>query len=119
MLDQHQKTLDNIKRILLRQQKEVEENLKAVEKHDPAKDSILAEASEPGTESWIAEGHVKATALGTQLKEVAGSVKAALLKIKQGNYGICEKCHKRIETKRLLAIPTTRFCMSCSKKTSK
>jgi DnaK suppressor protein len=38
-------------------------------------------------------------------------VNAALEKIKNGNYGVCEKCGKEIEIERLKAVPEAKFCM--------
>jgi len=37
----------------------------------------------------------------------------ALQKIEKGTYGSCESCQKRIPTKRLKAMPYTRYCISC------
>lgn len=116
MLTLTQKTLDNIKKVLLRQEKEVTEELKNMEKADPATVQSLAEASEPGTDSWIAEGHSRAVALGTQLQTVGMSIRKALDKIRRGTYGKCEKCKKSIELNRLLAMPTAALCLSCTKK---
>lgn len=116
MLDFPKKTLQSIKNLLLRQQKEVEKNLKEVEDDDPAKSDSLAEASEPGTDSYIADTHTKIVALGNQLKKTSSNIRAALLKIKKGTYGKCEKCGKQIELGRLLAMPTAQYCLSCSKK---
>lgn len=42
-------------------------------------------------------------------------VNSALEKIKNGKYGICEKCEKEIEESRLDAIPSATLCMSCIK----
>lgn len=42
-------------------------------------------------------------------------VEAALDKIKKGSYGQCENCKKKIEIKRLEAIPEARLCLKCSK----
>lgn len=43
-------------------------------------------------------------------------VKRALEKIEKGkNYGICEKCGKKIEEKRIKTIPETKFCSKCTK----
>lgn len=114
-----QTTLEVIKKYLLRQQKEVEKNLKTVEQDDPATQPALAESSEPGTDSWIAENHISTMALGNSLKLAAGSVRKALIKIKEGKYGQCEKCGKQIEVGRLLAMPTASLCLSDSKKTSR
>lgn len=119
MLNFPTKTINNIKRVLLRQQKEVEKNLKEVEEDDPAKGDGLVEASEPGTDSFIAESHTRTVVLGSQLKKTNTSIKTALSKIGKGTYGKCEKCGKQIELGRLLAMPTAQYCLSDSKKTSK
>lgn len=44
------------------------------------------------------------------------NINKALEKIKKGNYGICEKCGKPIEEKRLLAMPEAETCSQCQKK---
>ena len=48
-------------------------------------------------------------ALETKLKHVD----LALEKIKQGKYGICEKCGKEISEERLGVIPETKICGQC------
>ncbi len=35
---------------------------------------------------------------------------------KQGLFGICEKCHKKIDKKRLRALLYARLCITCQKK---
>ncbi len=110
------RTINYIKKRLIRQEKEVEKNLKEVEEDDPAKPPDLAESSEPGTDSYIADTHTKALILERQLKNAKTSIKDALLKIKNGTYGKCEKCGKQIEIGRLLAMPTARLCLTDSKK---
>ena len=119
MLDFPTKTLSHIKNLLTRQQKEVEKNLKEVEEDDPARGDGLAESSEPGIDSYIADTHTKIVVLGEQLKKTNNNIKAALLKIKNGIYGKCEKCGKQIEVGRLLAMPAAAYCLSCSKKSPK
>lgn len=44
------------------------------------------------------------------------TIEQALKKIKKGTYGKCERCGKEIKKERLLAVPETRFCFSCSQK---
>lgn len=119
MLNFPAKTINYIKSLLIRQQKEVEKNLKEVEETDPAKSDALAESSEPGTDSYIADIHTKTVVLGTQLKKVNSSITEALSKIRKGTYGKCEKCGRQIEIGRLLAMPTAMLCLSCSKKSVK
>lgn len=119
MLNFPKKTLIFIKNHLQRQEKEVDKNLKVVKEGDPATDRSLAESSEPGTDSYIADSHTKTMVIESKLKEAKTGIKTALLKIKKGTYGKCEKCKKQIEVGRLLAMPTAQFCMSCSQKSSK
>ena len=115
MLNFPKETLKFIKKYLLRQQKQVDKNLKEVSEDDPAKSPALAETSEPGTDSYIADTHAKSVVLEKHLKDTKTSIRAALLKIKNGIYGKCEKCGKQIEVGRLLAMPTAQYCLSCSK----
>lgn len=117
MLNFPTKTLSLIKRLLLRQQKEVEDNIKEVEQDDPVKGEVPVESSEPGTDSYIADTHSKAVVLGQQLKKTSSNIKNALSKIAKGTYGKCEKCGQQIEIGRLMIVPTAQYCVSCSKKT--
>lgn len=119
MLSFPEKTLEFIRNHLLRQQREIDKNIKEVSKDDPAKSPALAESSEPGTDSYIADTHTKKVVLGNQLKNAKTSIKVALSKIKKGGYGKCEKCGRQIGLGRLLAMPTAQYCLSCSKKSFK
>jgi len=43
------------------------------------------------------------------------NINKALRKIAEGNYGICEKCGKPIDIKRLSAFPSATACMDCKR----
>ncbi len=45
------------------------------------------------------------------LHQLLSSVDAALSRLQQGTFGICETCHDTIETDRLLCNPLLRFCL--------
>lgn len=47
----------------------------------------------------------------SSLRQLLGSVDAALARIKAGTFGICEQCHESIEADRLLCDPLVRFCL--------
>lgn len=49
--------------------------------------------------------------LEARLKEIV----EALHKIKTGTFGVCEKCQKDIEIKKLDVNPASDFCINCSK----
>ena len=119
MLNFPTKTINYIKSLLVKQQKEVEKSLKDVEEEDPAKSDGLVESSEPGTDSYIADTHTKTVVLEAELKKTHTGINAALSKITKGTYGKCEKCGKQIGIGRLLAMPTAAYCVSCSQKSSK
>ncbi len=118
MLNFPKTTLEFIKSHLIRQQREVDKNLKGIEEDDPAKSPALAESSEPGTDSYIADTHAKAVILKDSLVKMKNSIKLTLSKIKIGTYGKCDNCGKWIEEERLKALPTAGLCLSCSKKKS-
>lgn len=44
------------------------------------------------------------------------NVNKALKRIEEGNYGMCKKCGKPINPKRLEAFPSATACMDCKKK---
>lgn len=111
-------TLDKIKKLLLRKQKKVEEDLKTVEKDDPVMNSGQVESSEPGTDSWLADVHSRAVAVKINLQQILERTKKALDKLKSGKYGRCERCNKMIEAERLDVMPDAHLCISCSQKTS-
>jgi len=50
--------------------------------------------------------------LETSLKDI----NLALEKIRNGKYGICEKCGKEIPEERLRVHPEARFCLKCENK---
>jgi len=43
-------------------------------------------------------------------------LQGAIMRIDRGVFGICEVCEGRISERRLLAIPTSRFCIACMEK---
>lgn len=116
MLNLPQKTFHKIKNILHRQQRELLEEIKTIDKDDPIRSDGLAGSSEPGTDSWLAEVHGKALAFKQNMEGLLNKTKDALTNLKKGKYGHCEVCGKHIEVERLEAIPTATLCLSCSKK---
>lgn len=108
-------TFEKFKNLLLKQQKEVEEEIKSLEKDDPVNSLDMAESSEPGTDSWMADTHGRVVAVKQTLQELLSKIKKSLMAMKSGKYGKCENCGKPIEEERLKAMPTATLCISCSK----
>lgn len=42
-------------------------------------------------------------------------IDSALIRIAEGNYGVCLACHETIAPERLAATPETAFCAQCQK----
>jgi len=61
------------------------------------------------------EEYVSLLTLTQKLEKKLEEINAALKKIKEGNYGICEKCKKEIELERLMVCPEAKFCLKCEK----
>jgi DnaK suppressor protein len=51
--------------------------------------------------------------LGERDSQVVADIDQALLRIKEGTYGICARCSKPIDERRLEAIPTARYDAPC------
>jgi DnaK suppressor protein len=68
-------------------------------------DSNFADSSQVTAERGEAER------LATELQETLDEVDAALGRLHDGTYGVCEACGKPIGEARLEAIPMARFCI--------
>jgi len=51
--------------------------------------------------------------LGDRDREKLHSIDEALLRIDEGEYGVCEECEEEIPLGRLKAMPFTRHCVKC------
>lgn len=116
MLNLPQQTLSKIKKALYRQQKDVNERIKSLDKEDPVLSQNVAEAGESGTDSWMAEVHGRMSSIKGDFLDLSVKIKNSLFRIKKGTYGKCECCGKDIEAERLEAMPTATLCIVCSKK---
>ena len=54
-----------------------------------------------------------AFSLGERESQMVADIDQALLRIKEGTYGICARCGKPIDERRLEAMPTARYDASC------
>jgi DnaK suppressor protein len=62
-----------------------------------------------------AEEFANQLSLRKALHDKINNISIALEKIKEGNYGVCERCGQQIETTVLHAAPESRFCKKCKK----
>ena len=57
--------------------------------------------------------------LASNEQQVLNRIDAALRKIEEGTFGVCEVCHKPITQKRLLAVPYAPYCIKCQEEEEK
>ena len=57
--------------------------------------------------------------LGERERAKLNAIEAALEKIKNGTYGLCEECGAEINKKRLKILPFARYCIACQEEIEK
>jgi DnaK suppressor protein len=51
--------------------------------------------------------------LGERESQMVADIDQALMRIEEGNYGVCVRCGKEIDERRLDALPTARYDAAC------
>lgn len=105
--------LKSVKKILQKQEKEVEEELARLKKDDPFLQEDRLFSNEPATDAYENEGHERIMAQTEFLNRTLLQLRRALARIGMGKYGTCEKCQKKIEDKRLKVFPAATLCFEC------
>jgi len=79
--------------------------------------AALDAASEDAKESadLASRGVIEETALtlGDHESQMVADIDQALLRIEEGSYGICIRCGRPIDARRLEAVPTARYDAKC------
>jgi len=109
--------LQPIKDYLFQQEKKLKKRKRELQKEDPYQneDRLLDNAA-PDTDAAEESGHERVSALKKEVDKSLIRIRKALTRIKLGNYGLCTKCGKMINTDRLAVDPTAEYCVKCQKK---
>lgn len=109
------KFLEPIGHFLEEEIRKLSRTKKSVESGDPFLDidrdkqnSVEAEVDE---QVGRLHSEVKSKFMNRQIVQM----KRALSRVKKGNYGICEVCHKMIDTDRLAIKPDATICVKCER----
>lgn len=94
---------------LRRELKHLQEEIKQLKRQLQEKPDYRLGPADPGIYEWE-----MALARLRRLESRAASVKAALQKLIEGTYGICELCGGEIEPERLEILPHTTLCSACA-----
>lgn len=97
------------KKFLLKELKRLEEQYKLTRQFPEYGTSEEANAQE-------VEKVQENLSLQRNFKNLIRDVRAALVKIEKGKYGVCESCSGEIEPGRLKAYPAASLCVTCATK---
>lgn len=111
------KVLAPVKKFLSKEEKKLEKRKKELDKEDPFED-VRRVSDNAAIDNEAAEqvGHERVEALKNEVDRRLIQIKKALTMIKIGKYGNCEKCHKMIDTDRLMVMPEATLCIDCERK---
>jgi len=100
--------------------KKLERRKKELSTSDPFTDtSRVIDNAASDQDATEQVGHAQVSAMQIQVDRKLIQLKKALSQIKIGKYGICEKCHRMIDTDRLMVMPEATLCAQCAKKKEK
>ena len=105
--------LKKIKSNVEKQRDKIVSKLKRLRSEDPFSTEDRSLIVEPGTDANVLFGHERVVILEARLKKDLKEIESALAKIKSGTYGICERCKKPIDAKRLEVKPEAVYCLKC------
>ena len=60
------------------------------------------------------QGQAMAQATQARRAQLLRGIQAALVRLENGEYGLCQACDEPINTKRLEIDPVAEFCISCA-----
>jgi DnaK suppressor protein len=106
-----EKRLDHFRKILLEQLRQHTENVRSDQAaaleatDDGVKDSVDMSLQDVNREI--------AFRLGERESQMVADIDQALLRMDEGTYGICARCGKPIDERRLEAVPTARYDAVC------
>lgn len=103
--------LAHFNKILLEQLREHNGNIR--EDQAAALEASDDDLKDPADLSVLDVNREIALRLGERESQMVADIDQALLRIKEGSYGICARCGKVIDERRLDALPTARYDATC------
>ena len=103
--------LNYFKEILLSRKEQIEENINRVSTELNELSGL--DLNDEGDHASANNNSMVESAIIEQQKHELGEIEKALLKIKNGGYGICEMCEDDIGFQRLKVKPHAIYCIDC------
>ncbi|MFO8082586.1 MAG: TraR/DksA C4-type zinc finger protein [Armatimonadota bacterium] len=111
--------IEKYEEILTEERDRLATDLKRIEDRAAGRDRLHSvqagqDFDEPGGDAATETvERAQSMAVGASLREQLEEVNAALEKIEEGTYGICDSCGKQITKKRLGVLPWATLCKEC------
>ncbi len=83
------------------------------EEEREGRDAVNVEAKDFGDMATQSSGQEMSFAISDAGRKHLRDIEEALIRIKEGSYGSCERCSKPIDETRLEAVPQAIMCVSC------
>ena len=114
-----QKTLSELKELLLKEKKDLEDDLSRIAKpidkkegdYETSFDEIGTDREDNATE---VDQYSDNLSVETTLEKKLQDVMDALSRMENGTYGKCENCQKEIDIERLRVNPSAKTCIKCN-----
>ncbi|MFA6159904.1 MAG: TraR/DksA C4-type zinc finger protein [Parcubacteria group bacterium] len=113
-----QKTLDELKAMLLREKEDLEKNLgriaKPINKEEGDYETSFEElGTDKDDNATEVDQYSQNLSVENSLEKQLQDVLDALEKMEKGTYGKCENCDKDVPLERLRVNPSARVCLDC------
>ena len=103
--------LEFFKDMLNTRREQIQKNITGVEDEMSQLQSL--ELNDEGDHASASNNNLVETAIGSQQHTELLEIDAALIKIKEQNYGICDMCEEDIGIQRLKVKPHAKYCIDC------
>lgn len=114
-----QKIIDELKKKLESEKESIQKELETFASKDPnSKDNWDTrypnrEDGDKDEEADEVQEYENMISVEHNLEIRLKDINSALEKMEKGEYGVCEKCGKKIDPERLQALPEARTCLKC------
>jgi len=103
--------------LLLKQKQDLMASVSEEERE--GRDAVTDEAKDYGDMATEAYGQEMSFAISDAGRRSLKDIEDALLRVRDGTYGNCERCAKPIDEARLEAVPHARMCIACAEAVEK
>lgn len=111
------KILKPLEKQLLNEEKKLRKRRRDLETEDPFNDQDrVTNNAAIDTDAAEESGHDRIAALKLEVDKTLINIRKTLTRIKLGKFGLCERCHRMIDTDRLAIDPTVNLCIDCAAK---